>query len=215
MRRKSSTSLRPQYVEQFRTATYALRTLNQEAAELLRAVAISPFKKTEYNTIGERLTSCARQIVSTIKHQQALLSGAHEKTTINVIIGTICGDCGNDFDEPRNEDTELLQIDHEHLAEIDLLLPLVQEAYRIVNNRYAFGASLPRAYFSGVDRLMRGILLQRKHLLEIAPEQQTEIKVIEDHSDRCSQCGRAIPQNTNSEGTEVASTIRDGFCRGD
>jgi hypothetical protein len=215
MRRKWNTSLRPQYVEQFRTATYALRRLNQEAAELLRAVAISPFKKTEYNAIGERLTNFAQQIVLAIKHQQALLSGAHEKTTINVIIGTICGDCGNDFDEPRNEDTELLQIDHEHLAEIDLLLPLVQEAYRIVNNRYAFGASLPRAYFSGVDRLMRGVLLQRKHLLEIAPEQRIEIKVIEDPSDRCSQCGREIPQNTNPEGTEVASTIRDGFYRGD
>ena len=122
-----------------------------------------------------------------------------------MIIETICGDCGNDFDEPRNEDAELLQIDHGHLAEVDLLLTLVQEAYQIVNNRYAFGASLPKAYFSGVDRLMRGILLERKHLLEIAPEQQIEIKVIEDPSDRCCQCGREIPQNTNPEGAQVAS----------
>ena len=205
MRRKSSRSLRPQYIEQFRTTTYGLRRLNQEAAELLRTVAISHFKKSDYNTIGERLTNFARQIVSVTKHQQALLSGAHEKTTINLIIETICGDCGNDFDEPRNEDAELLQIDHGHLAEVDLLLTLVQEAYQIVNNRYAFGASLPKAYFSGVDRLMRGILLERKHLLEIAPEQQIEIKVIEDPSDRCCQCGREIPQNTNPECAQVAS----------
>ena len=81
------------------------------------------------------------------------------------------------------------------LTEIDCLLELAYRTEERVLARCTWRGTLLKAFITGLSRLTRALLRQRRHLQDIAPEQRTRIEVRENWGGECGQCGKTLPDD--------------------
>ena len=122
----------------------------------------------------------------------ALSQLQHIANSYFVVFGTICGSCDDPLDEPQDDVPEVLKLDVAQLAEIDCLVELAQHIEERVSARCMSRDNLLKAFITGLSRLTRALLRQRRHLLDSAPEQNVKIEVQRDRSGRCIHCNKPV-----------------------
>jgi len=116
-----------------------------------------------------------------------------------VVFVTICGSCDDPLDEPQDDVPEVLKLDVGQLAEIDALVELAHRTEERVSARCMSRGTLPKTFFTGLGRLIRALLRQRRHLQDTAPEQRTRIEVREEWGGKCGQCGKPLPDDDSNQ----------------
>jgi len=186
--------------QELRQLTYTketLRTLNRSALSQLEHVRDSYLSKKQYRDAADSFETLAIRMNSVLQFRDELTTGgrAQAPEVVYLIIGTICPDCVEPLEEPPNEGSEFLKLDRTQLAEIDCVLELAHRTTERVSARCTLRGTLPKTFFTGLGRLIRALIRQRRHLQDTAPEQGTRIDVREEWGGKCGQCGKPLPDD--------------------
>ena len=182
-----------QQVQQLKYTNETLRKLNCSARSQLQHVRDSYLTKKQYREAGDSFEILALRINSVVQFRDGIITAARaEPEVIRVVFGTICGSCDDPLDEPQDDVPEVLKLDVAQLAEIDCLVELAQHIEERVSARCMSRDNLLKAFITGLSRLTRALLRQRRHLLDSAPEQNVKIEVQRDRSGRCIHCNKPV-----------------------
>jgi len=189
--------------QELRQLTYTketLRTLNRSALSQLEHVRDSYLSKKQYRDAADSFETLAIRMNSVLQFRDELTTGgrAQAPEVVYLIIGTICPDCVEPLEEPPNEGSEFLKLDRTQLAEIDCLLELAYHTEQRVLARCTWPGTLLKAFITGLSRLTRALLRQRRHLQDTAPDQGTRIEVQVKRGGECGRCGKRLPDESSN-----------------
>jgi len=181
--------------------------LNRSALSQLEHVRDSYLSKKQYRDAADSFETLAIRMNSVLQFRDELTTGgrAQAPEVVYLIIGTICPDCVEPLEEPPNEGSEFLKLDRTQLAEIDCLLELAYHTEQRVLARCTWPGTLLKAFITGLSRLTRALLRQRRHLQDTAPDQGTRIVVQVKRGGECGRCGKRLPD-------EGSNGINDWPC---
>ena len=193
MQRKRRSSFSDEQLRQLKSANENLRRLNHAALSQLQHIAISYLTTKQYRAASDSFEILALRMNSVVQFRDGIITAARaEPEVIRVVFGTICGSCDDPLDEPQDDVPEVLKLDVAQLAEIDCLVELAQHIEERVSARCMSRDNLLKAFITGLSRLTRALLRQRRHLLDSAPEQNVKIEVQRDRSGRCIHCNKPV-----------------------
>ena len=189
-----------QQVQRLKYTNETLRKLNCSARSQLQHVRDSYLTKKQYREAGDSFEILALRINSVVQFRDGIITAARaEPEVIRVVFGTICDSCDDPLDEPQDDVPEVLKLDVGQLAEIDALVELAHRTEERVSARCMSRRTLPKAFFTGLCRLTRALLRQRRHLQVTAPEERTRIEVREEWGGKCGQCGKPLPDDDSNQ----------------
>src|SRR5205823_2168617 len=137
---------------------------------------------------------------SVLQFREELTGGrAQAPEVAYVILGTICPDCVEPLEEPPNEVSEFLKLDMAQLTEIDCLLELAYRTEERVLARCTWRGTLLKAFITGLSRLTRALLRQRRHLQHTAPYQGARIEVQEKQGGEGGRLGKALSDDESNQ----------------
>jgi len=193
MQRKRRSSFSDEQLRQLKSANENLRRLHHAALSQLQHIAISYLTTKQYRAASDSFEILALRMNSVVQFRDGIITAARaEPEVIRVVFGTICGSCDDPLDEPQDDVPEVLKLDVAQLAEIDCLVELAQHIEERVSARCMSRDNLLKAFITGLSRLTRALLRQRRHLLDSAPEQNVKIEVQRDRSGRCIHCNKPV-----------------------
>ena len=193
MQRKRRSSFSDEQLRQLKSANENLRRLNHAALSQLQHIANSYLTTKQYRAASDSFEILALRMNSVVQFRDGIITAARaEPEVIRVVFGTICGSCDDPLDEPQDDVPEVLKLDVGQLAEIDALVELAQHIEERVSARCMSRDNLLKAFITGLSRLTRALLRQRRHLLDSAPEQNVKIEVQRDRSGRCIHCNKPV-----------------------
>jgi len=196
MQRKRRFSFSDEQQRQLKSTNASLRKLNDSALTQWQHVANSYLTAKQFREDADSFEILAIRMNSVLQFREELTGGrAQAPEVAYVILGTICPDCVEPLEEPPNEVSEFLKLDMAQLTEIDCLLELAYRTEERVLARCTWRGTLLKAFITGLSRLTRALLRQRRHLQDIAPEQRTRIEVRENWGGECGQCGKTLPDD--------------------
>jgi hypothetical protein len=180
--------------QQLRRNNYSLRKLNRAALGALRRIRSTALTNAEYRDAGDSFVRMANQMMSALRVRRELIAAGRERLpeSFELLFGGICDACSKNKLRTKPDDHEAdsrkaLEQDPAHQAEIESLLELVLRIEARVSVRCESGHAPPRAFFSGIGRLISAVLRQQKDLRETALKHQPpEIKV--SHASHCLNC---------------------------
>ena len=185
-----------QELRQLAYTNETLRNLNRSALSRLKHVRDSYLNTKQYREAAESFEILAIRINSVLQFRDELTTGgrAQKPAVAHVTIGTVCPNCMEPLEEPGNDIPEVLKLDVAQLAAIDCLVELAHRTTERVSARCTLRGTLPKTFFTGLGRLIRALIRQRRHLQDTAPEQGTRIDVREEWGGKCGQCGKPLPR---------------------
>ena len=178
-----------------------LRNLNRSALSRLKHVRDSYLNTKQYREAAESFEILAIRINSVLQFRDELTTGgrAQKPAVAHVTIGTVCPNCMEPLEEPGNDIPEVLKLDVAQLAAIDCLVELAHRTTERVSARCTLRGTLPKTFFTGLGRLIRALIRQRRHWQDTAPEQGTRIDVREEWGGKCGQCGKPLPDDDSNQ----------------
>ncbi len=192
-RKRHRFSFPEEQLRQLKNANEKLRRLNHAALSQLQPVANSYLTSKQYRAASDSFEILALRMNSVVQFRDGIITAARaEPDVILVTFGLICDSCEDPLDEPQDHVPEVLKLDGGQLAEIDCLVELAQHTEERVSARCMSRGNLLKAFITGLGRLTRALLRQRRHLLDSAPEQNVRIEVEQDRSDRCIHCNKPV-----------------------
>jgi len=192
-RKRHRFSFPEEQLRQLKNANEKLRRLNHAALSQLQPVANSYLTSKQYRAASDSFEILALRMNSVVQFRDGIITAARaEPDVILVTFGLICDSCEDPLDEPQDHVPEVLKLDGGQLAEIDGLVELAQHTEERVSARCMSRGNLLKAFITGLGRLTRALLRQRRHLLDSAPEQNVRIEVEQDRSDRCIHCNKPV-----------------------
>ena len=193
MQRKRRSSFPDEQLRQLKSANENLRRLNHAALSQLQHIANSYLTTKQYRAASDSFEILALRMNSVVQFRDGIITAARaEPEVIRVVFGTICDSCDDPLDEPQDDVPEVLKLDVGQLAEIDALVELAHRTEERVSARCMSRGTLPKAFFTGLCRLTRALLRQRRHLQDTATEQGVKIEVQRDRSGRCIHCNKPV-----------------------
>jgi hypothetical protein len=185
-------------VQQLGRNKHSLRKLNRVALGALRRIRSTALTNRQYRDAGDSFSRMADQMMSALRVRRELIAAGRERLPdrIELIFGGMCDACWENKLRTKRDDhepnsREALKQDPAHLAELEFLLELALRVQARVSVRCEPGHAPPRAFFSGIRRLILAVLRQQRELRETAPKHEPEIKVLEcpSHCINCHQLG--------------------------
>ena len=203
-------------LRQLRDTTDKLRKLDRMAIRQLQRVGYSDSSDKQYKAAITSLANLATMMNSALQLREQILAEAREQKpkVIRLHFRTLCRKCGSKRGpSTRTNDQAALAEDPAWRTEIESLLKLVYRIHECLVARCTSRRTPPRASFLALSRLANALLRQRRHLQEIAPEPETEVKLLYEPGLPCNFCGAPTKQcaekqspveGTEESGSEVA-----------
>jgi hypothetical protein len=195
-RKRRRCSFSEEQLRQLKSTNESLRRLNDSALSQLQRIGNSYLSKKQFRDAADSFEILAIRMNSVLQFREELTTGgrAQAPEVAYVTFRTICPDCVEPLEEPPNEVSEFLKLDSTQLAEIDCALELAHHTgERVLARCCTCPGTLLKAFITGLSRLTRALLRQRRHLQDAAPEQAMRIEVREKRGGECRQCGKPLP----------------------
>ena len=173
-----------------------LQKSNAMASHLMLRLGRMRLQHHRFKALCEEITSLARSMTLQIfLCEQIASSGGHEHyDVINVILGTTCDYClesGMTRRLQNNEPhSEVLIPSQAWAIQVERLSGLMISVAHNVSQTFFSPRRTVEQSLRSLAGLSKVLSRQRRHLERISVRQSTEIKVIEDLSAVCPDCGR-------------------------
>lgn len=194
-------------LKQLKQLLHTLRKLNWEARRLLTQVGDSLLTMERYAAAGHSFQIVALRMRSVLELRERIVEKLTQEIDVVIKIVLICDDCVDPLDQPPAENLDGLNLDPEDLSLLDLLIDFAYRTEDRVCSRCT-SQTLPKAFFTGINRLKRALLWQQQSFRKTAPRKPSSIKVVEDQSDICTTCNRPVDRKIrNREGAQNLSEL--------
>jgi hypothetical protein len=185
-------------LHELRRNNSSLRHLNRAALLELRLIGNTAPTDREYRDAGDTFSGVADQMMSALRVRRELIAAGRERLPdrIELRFGGLCGACRENKlpakrDDHEEDSRKALELNPEHLQKLEFLLELALRTEARVSVRCESGQDAPKAFFSGIGRLIFAVLRQQRELRETAPKHQPEIAVLM-RSSHCRNCHQPL-----------------------
>lgn len=185
-------------VQQLKWTNDTLRKLNRAGLVALGRIGHKALTDTEYGNAGYSFAMMGDRMMSALRVRRELIAAGRERLPdrIELRFGGLCGACRENKlpakrDDHEEDSRKALELNPEHLQKLEFLLELALRTEARVSVRCESGQDAPKAFFSGIGRLIFAVLRQQRELRETAPKHQPEIAVLM-RSSHCRNCHQPL-----------------------
>ena len=162
---------------QLRETAIRLRQLNRNALSLLQHITFWRLSDKQLIDTCESLEVTVTLMSSALRRRQQLVATGREQNPS--VIGFIIGDMGSDEADPLDDEPadipEPLRPNRAWNDELESLLELVHKAEGVIEDNLRRGSA--KKLVPLLARLTNLVLKQQRHLQELEPEEEPQIKV--------------------------------------